>query len=65
MSKLSDHQSKSDSDLIRDRHTGQNIIQTPKARAEAIKREIVEKGRRFTLDIAQELSRIDPPTEDK
>lgn len=64
MSKLSDHTNKSDGDKIRDRHTGQNIIQTPKARAEALKRDIMQKGRRFTLDVAQELSRIDPPRED-
>lgn len=61
MSKLSDHTTKSDSDVIRDRHTGQNVTLTPKARAEQIKRDVLEKGHRFTLDLAQELARIDPP----
>jgi hypothetical protein len=61
MAKLSDHaKPKSNGESIRDRHTGSNIVQTPRVQAEELRKRI-ESEHHFTLEQLELLNQLDPP----
>jgi hypothetical protein len=65
MAKLSDHaKPKSNGESIRDRHTGSNVVSTPKVAAAQLRKRI-ESEHHFTLEQLELLNQLDPPTFDK